>query len=135
MTSRTSYSGIVNNLAKFHVVARTFSRDGAWRKTMEPQNPGSSPGPGPEVREKQKVAKEQATQRVRSWIVQNETSCPGSDDRMRCINDSRFYRFLRDKNLTEGYIRCHKDEKGNSERNQETQFPQRKLRGRVCRRV
>ena len=30
----------------------------AWRKTMEPQKPGNSPGPGPEVVEKQRVAKE-----------------------------------------------------------------------------
>ena len=39
---------------------------------MEPQKPGNSPGPGPEVVESQKVAKEQAAQRVRSWTVQNE---------------------------------------------------------------
>ena len=39
---------------------------------MEPQNPGSSSGPGPEVVERQKIAKERATQRVHSWTVQNE---------------------------------------------------------------
>ena len=39
---------------------------------MEPQNPGYSPGPGPEVVERQRVAKERAAQRVRSWIVQND---------------------------------------------------------------
>ena len=39
---------------------------------MEPQKPGNSPGPGPEVLERQRVAKEQAAQRVRSWTVQNE---------------------------------------------------------------
>ena len=39
---------------------------------MEPQNPGNSPGPGPEVVKTQKVAKERAAQRVRSWTVQDE---------------------------------------------------------------
>ena len=45
---------------------------GAWRKTIEPQKPGNSPGSGPEVVERQRVAKERAAQRVRSWTVQNE---------------------------------------------------------------
>ena len=39
---------------------------------MEPQKLGNSPSPGPEVvereRERQRVAKERAAQRVRSWI-------------------------------------------------------------------
>ena len=39
---------------------------------MEPQKPGNSPGPGTEVVERQKIAKERATQRVRSWTEQNE---------------------------------------------------------------
>ena len=39
---------------------------------MEPQKFGSSPGSGPEVKQRQKTAKEQAMQRVRSWTVQNE---------------------------------------------------------------
>ena len=39
---------------------------------MEPQKPGNSPGPGSEVVQRQRVAQEQATQRVRSWTVQNE---------------------------------------------------------------
>ena len=39
---------------------------------MEPQKPGNSPGPRPEVVEKQRVAKERAAQRARSWTVQNE---------------------------------------------------------------
>ena len=39
---------------------------------METQKPGNSPGPGPEVVERQRVAKERAAQRVRSWTVQNE---------------------------------------------------------------
>ena len=45
---------------------------GAWPKTMQPQKPGNSPRSGPEVVERQRVAKEQAAQRVRSWAVQNE---------------------------------------------------------------
>ena len=39
---------------------------------MESQKPGNSPGSGPEVIERQRVAKECAAQRVRSWTVQNE---------------------------------------------------------------
>ena len=39
---------------------------------MEPQKPGNSLGPGPEVVEKQRIAKERAAQRVPSWTVQNE---------------------------------------------------------------
>ena len=39
---------------------------------MEPQKPGYSSWPGPEVVERQRVAKERAAQRVRSWTVQNE---------------------------------------------------------------
>ena len=49
-----------------------FRGMGAWRKTMEPQKPGNSPGPGPVVIDRQRVTKEQAVQRVHSWIVQNE---------------------------------------------------------------
>ena len=39
---------------------------------MKPQKPGNSPGSGPEVVERKKIAKERATQRVRSWTVQNK---------------------------------------------------------------
>ena len=39
---------------------------------MRSQKPGNSPGPGPEVIERQKIAKERAMQRVRSWTMQNE---------------------------------------------------------------
>ena len=39
---------------------------------MEPQKPSNSPGAGPEVVERQKMAKERAAQRVRGWTVQNE---------------------------------------------------------------
>ena len=49
-----------------------FQWMGTWQKTMEPQKPGNSPGPGPEVVKGQRVAKERAAQRVRSRTVQNE---------------------------------------------------------------
>ena len=39
---------------------------------MEPQKPGNSPGSGPEVVKRRRVAKERAAQRARSWTVQNE---------------------------------------------------------------
>ena len=39
---------------------------------MELQKPGNSPGSEPEVVKRQRVAKEQAVYRVRSWTVQNE---------------------------------------------------------------
>ena len=42
---------------------------------MRPQKQSNSPGPGPEVVERQKIAKERARQRVRSWTVQNEMRC------------------------------------------------------------
>ena len=54
------------------LLSDSFRGMGAWWKTIGPQNPGNFPGPGPEVVEKQRVAKEQAAQRVRSWTVQNK---------------------------------------------------------------
>ena len=39
---------------------------------MEPHKPGNSPRSGPEVVRRQRVANEQAAQRIRSWTVQNE---------------------------------------------------------------
>ena len=39
---------------------------------MEPQKPGNSPRPGLEVVERERVTKERAATRVRSWTVQNE---------------------------------------------------------------
>ena len=46
-----------------------FREMGAWQKNMEPQKPGNSPRPGPEVVEKERVTKERAVQTVRSWTV------------------------------------------------------------------
>ena len=40
--------------------------------TMQALKPGNSPGPGPEIVERQRVTNERAAQRVRSWTVQNE---------------------------------------------------------------
>ena len=37
----------------------------------KPQKPANSLGPGPEVVERQRVAKQQAAQEVCSWTVQN----------------------------------------------------------------
>ena len=46
---------------------------------------GNYPGPGTEVKERQKIAKERATQRVRSWTMQNEMR----GVRKRCRKNSR----------------------------------------------
>ena len=54
------------------VVTRSLPRDRGMGKTIEPQKPGNSPGPRPEVVERQRVANERAAQRVRNWTVQNE---------------------------------------------------------------
>ena len=45
---------------------------GAWPKTMEPQKRSNSSGPGPEIVERQRVAKERVAQRVRRWTVQSK---------------------------------------------------------------
>ena len=39
---------------------------------MEPHKPGNFPGPGSEVVETQRVARERGAQKVCSWTVQNE---------------------------------------------------------------
>ena len=39
---------------------------------MKPQKPGNYPRPRSKIVERQRVAKERAAQRVRSWTVQNE---------------------------------------------------------------
>ena len=45
---------------------------GAWRKTMKGQKLGNFLSSGPEVVERQRLPKERAAQRVRSWTVHNE---------------------------------------------------------------
>ena len=102
---------------------------GAWRKIMEPQKPGNSPGPGPEVKEKPSVVKERAAKGVRSWTVQNETrGVLGrvSADAERWILNSR------EMNLTEGCVRCSEDEREHSERDEGAQFSQWKPREFAC---
>ena len=55
---------------------------------MKPQKPGNSPGPGPEVVKRQRVAKERAARRVRTWTVQTEMrDIPGTNDRRRCMKN------------------------------------------------
>ena len=54
-------------LALLLLLPDPFRGMGACRKTMEPQNPGNSPGPGPEVVKRRRVTKERAAQRVRGW--------------------------------------------------------------------
>ena len=39
---------------------------------MEPLNPDNFPGPGPEVKERQRIARKREAKRVRSWTVKNE---------------------------------------------------------------
>ena len=98
---------------------------------MEPQKPGYFPGPGPEVVERQRVAKERAAKRVRSWTVQNEMR----GVRKRCKKDSRFCQSLREKNLKEGCVRCSEDEIEHSEHDEGAQVPRWKSREPVCQRI
>ena len=54
-------------LFSFDVVdTRPFSRDGGMAEDHGALEPGNSPGPGPEVIERQRVAKERAGLRVHS---------------------------------------------------------------------
>ena len=62
----------VVNWGMFLLLPAPFRGMGAWQKTMQPQKPGNSPGPGLEAVKTQRVAKKQAALRVRSWTVQNE---------------------------------------------------------------
>ena len=83
---------------------------------MEAQKPGNFPEPGPEIVQRQRVTEERAAQRFRSWTVQNEMR----GVRICCKKDSRFCQSWRDKNLTEGCVRCsvtreHKFLSGNRE--------------------
>ena len=63
---------VISSLLLLLLLPDPFRGMGAWRKTIEPQKLGNSPGSGPEVVVRQKIAKERTAQRVRSWIVQNE---------------------------------------------------------------
>ena len=56
-------------IVMFVVVARPLPRD---RVVAEDHG---APGRGPEIAERQAVAKERVSQRVRSWTAQNESRC------------------------------------------------------------
>ena len=62
----------ISHLVGIVVVARLLSRNVCMVKNHGALEVGNSPGPGPEVVERQRVAKERAAQKVRSWTVQNE---------------------------------------------------------------
>ena len=103
---------------------------------MEPQKLGNSPGLGPEVVERQIVAKERVAQRVRSWTVQNEMRgvlVQVSAGAAASILDSANPRVI--KSLTVGFVRCSEDERKHSERDERAQVPRRKSREPVCRRI
>ena len=80
---------------------------------------GSFSRPGPEVAEIKGVANKRAAQRVRSSTVQNEMRCPGSSNHRLCTKDSQFYKFLRDKSLAQGCVRCTEDDREHNERKEE----------------
>ena len=89
---------------------------------MRLQKPGNSLGPGPEVAERQKIAKKRATQRVSSWTVQNEIrSVLGrvSASAARRIFDSANSKEIR------AYccVRCSEREREHSEHDVQAQVP------------
>ena len=94
---------------------------------MEPQKLGNFP----EAVRKQRVTKEQATPRVRSWTVQNEMR----GVRRRCNKSSRFCQSWKEKSLTEGCVRCSVDEREHCERDEGAQVPRWKSREPVCQRI
>ena len=90
---------------------------------MELQKPGKSSESGPEIVERQRVAKERAAQTLRSWTVQNEMR--GDLGRMSAGAAGRILDSTdpRDKNLTAGCVRCSADERGHSEGDEGAQIP------------
>ena len=72
-------------------VTRPLPRDGSMVEDHGTQKSDNSPGLGPEVVERQKIAKERAAQKVRGWTVQNEMrGVLGRVFRTRCAKDSQF---------------------------------------------
>ena len=69
---RSEISAVATPKVVVGAVTRPLPRMGARRKIMEPQKTENSSGPGPELVERQRVAKDQVAQSVRSWTVQNE---------------------------------------------------------------
>ena len=102
---------------------------------MESQKLGNSPGPGPEVTRRQRAAKEQAVQRVRSWTVQNEMRgvlrrvSAGAGGRTRDSANSR------DKSLTVGCARYSRDERSTASVTRKHKFLGGNRRNLVCRRI
>ena len=90
----------------------SFRGMGAWRKTMELQKPGNSPGSGPEVVEtesRQRVSGAESVAgqcRMRGVLGRVSTGAAG-----RILSSAN----PRDKNLKEGCVRCSLDERGHSE--------------------
>ena len=83
---------------------------GAWQKTMKPQKPGNSPGPGLEVAQRKMVVKERVAQRVCNWTVHNKIRdvlgrMPTSD--VKRILDS-----ANPREITEGCVRCRENDRG-----------------------
>ena len=101
---------------------------------MEPQKSGNSTGPGPEVVERQRVAKERAAQKVRSWTVQNEMR-----DVLGRVSTGAAGRILDsanpEKSLTVGCVHCSVDERGHSEDDEGAQVPRWKSSEPVCQRI
>ena len=91
---------------------------------MEPQKSGNSRGPGTEVVERQQIAKERATQGVRSWTVQDEMR----NVRKRCRKDSRLCQSYRERSLKEGCVRCSEGEREHSQHDVEAQVTRWKSR-------
>ena len=90
---------------------------------MVPQKSGNSPGSGPEVVERQRVAKERAAQRVRSWTVHNEMrdvlGRVSADTAERILDSAN----PRDESLIEGGVRCSEDKREHSERDEGPSYP------------
>ena len=96
---------------------------GAWQKTMEPQKE-NSPGPGSEAVERQRLAKEQAAQRVYSWTLQNEMR--GVLRRMSAGAAKRILDFAYSKkigSLTVSCVSCSEDKRAHSKCDEGAQVP------------
>ena len=102
---------------------------------MEPQEPSNSPESGPEVVEGQRVAKERAAQRARSWTVQNEMRDVRGECPQALQEGFLILPILDSKNLKKGCVRCSEDERGHSEHDEGAQVPRWKSREPVCQRI
>ena len=78
---------------------------------MKPPKPNNSPGPGPEVVDRQRVVNKRAAQRVRSWTVEYEMGRMAAGAARKILTAAN----SRDKSLTEGYVHCSEDERAHNE--------------------